>query len=160
MAALTKYEHLRGNFKRAKLLVIEDNDDHWTLIRNAINQSLPELMYVRASNSAMALELLQSWTIEEWELPKLILQDLYVPTREEGWNLVKEIKEMSPVCNRIPLVMFSSSQDPDDVNEAYQLGVSSYLVKPLDFSDWLAYFKQLRSYWWDTVTLPPVQFSV
>jgi CheY-like chemotaxis protein len=151
---------IQTNFKRAKILVIEDNADHWHLIKNAMQQCLSEVVPVWVATAEQALSLLNGWSQEEWEMPKLILQDLYLPSREEGWQLLQQIKALSTPCSRIPVVMFSASSEPEDINEAYQRGSASYLVKPLTFSDWVTYFQELRSYWWETVTLPPMRFSV
>ncbi|GAB4018079.1 response regulator [Spirosoma koreense] len=150
----------QDNYKRAKLFVIEDSIDHWLLIRKAMQQCLPEVTPVHVHGSEDALTLLREWGTQEWELPKLIIQDLYLPTREDGWSLLKQIKNLSAPCSRIPLVMLSSSNDPNDIDEAYQYGIASYMIKPTDFSGWLMYFKELRNYWWETATLPPVQFSI
>ncbi|GAB4024916.1 response regulator [Spirosoma koreense] len=160
MAISGNFERARINYKHAKILIIEDNDDHWTLIKSALQQSLPEVTAVRANGPREALALLTDWVTQEWELPKLILQDLYLPNRADGWDLLKQIKALPASCNRIPLVMFSSSTEQSDIEDAYQYGVSSYLVKPIAFTDWVDYFNELRNYWWDTVTLPPIQFSV
>lgn len=156
----TKETSIQTNFKRAKILVIEDNVDHWHLIKSAMQQCLSEVIPVWVSTAQQALDLLNDWSQEEWEVPKLILQDLYLPSREEGWQLLQQIKSLPAPCSRIPVVMFSASSEADDINEAYQRGSSSYLVKPLTFPEWVAYFQELRSYWWETVTLPPMRFSV
>jgi CheY-like chemotaxis protein len=157
---MKSHETIGANFKRAKILVIEDNEDHWTLIKNAMQHCLPEVTPVWAQTLDQAMELLNDWSIQEWELPKLILLDLYMPAREDGWHLLKQIKTMPALCSQIPIVMLSASDDPEDITDAYQHGSSSYMVKPTDFAGWLTYFQELRNYWWETVTLPPMRFSV
>lgn len=153
-------ETIRANFSRAKVLVIEDSADHWTLMKSAMQQCLPEVTPVRVDTADQALELLDSWATQEWEMPKLILQDLYLPNRTDGWYLLEQIKARPAPCNRIPVVMLSSSDYRTDIEEAYRRGSSSYLVKPTSFAEWLTYFQELRTYWWETVTLPPLQFSL
>ena len=160
MSIENTYKQLRGNVKPVKILVIEDSVDHWILIKKAMQQCLPGANPIHVNTPEQALELLYDWSTQEWELPKLIFQDLYMPTREDGWHLLNQIKTMAPSCNRIPVVMLSASDSYADILEAYQRGIASYLVKPTDFDGWLAYFKELHAYWWETVTLPPVQFSV
>ncbi|WP_420151222.1 response regulator [Spirosoma sp.] len=147
------------NFKWAKVLIIEDSTDHWMLIQNAMQRCLPEVTPVHVNSAAKAIDLLNEWCTQEWEIPKLIFQDLYLPNREDGWNLLKQIKALPGPCNRIPLIILSSSASNADIEEAYRRGSSSYLVKPTKFEGWIAYFQELRSYWWETVTLPPMQFS-
>ena len=92
-------------------------------------------------------------------MPKLIILDLYLPKRADGLELLRQIKALPSPCNQLPVVMLSSSSDRTDISQSYQYGGSSYLVKPTDFEAWLTYFQELRTYWWETVTLPPLQFS-
>lgn len=154
------YDHVRANFKGAKLLVIEDSDDHWMFIKSALQYSLPEVTAVRVTTSEQALGLLNDWCIQEWEMPKLIIQDLYLPSREMGWQLLEHIKSLPAPASHIPVVIMSSSEYKSDITESYQRGSSSYLIKPRRFTEWIAYFKELRAYWWETVTLPPMHFSI
>ncbi|GAB4054337.1 response regulator [Spirosoma litoris] len=154
------YLQNKANFRRAKVLAIEDNDDQWLVIQKAITEILPELTTVRVSAPAQALTLLEEWQTQEWEIPKLILLDLYLPQDSDGWDLLQQIKNMPPPFNRIPIVMLSSSMSKTNIRTAYELGISSYLVKPIDFQEWLSYFRELRTYWWETVTLPPLQYKL
>ena len=150
---------IRDNFKNAKLLIIEDNPDHATVIKSAIHYCLPEVSYVLATTEEEALAYLSRCSWEEWELPKLILLDLYLPTRQNGWRLLEQIKSMSSALSRVPVVLLSYSNARSDITEAYQRGCSSYLVKPSQFADWLSYFQMLRMYWWETATLPRTSIS-
>ena len=160
MSIELSHQRTRSNSKSIKVLVIEDSADHWLLMKKAMQQCLPEASPVYVSSSEQALTLLDEWSTQEWELPKLIFQDLYLPTREDGWKLLRQIKAMTTSCNRIPVVMLSSSDTQTDIVDAYHRGIASYLVKPVDFSGWIAYFKELRAYWLDTASLLPVHFSL
>ena len=150
----------KANFRRAKVLIVEDNDDQWLLIKKAMKQILPEVINVRVSEPAQALVLLEAWQTQEWEIPKMIILDLYLPENKDGWNLLQQIKSMPSPFNRIPIVMLSSSVSQTDIRTAYEFGASSYLVKPVIFQAWLTYFQELRTYWWETVTLPPLQYRL
>lgn len=159
--SLPKEREIRkANFTQAKVLLVEDKDDHYLLIERAMKEYLPEVSLVRVSTPVEALSLLDDWCTQEWEMPKLILQDLYLPTREDGWHLLGKIKSMPAPGNQIPVIILSSSDYREDIEEVYQRGGTSYLVKPVSFMEWQAYFQELRAYWWETVTLPPLQFSV
>lgn len=160
MLSSKQQDTIKANFKRAKLLIIEDNSDHWVLIKRALHQCLPEVMAIRIDTPKQALTLLNDWVTQEWELPKLILQDLYLPDRADGWDLLLQIKALPAPCSQIPVVILSSSDNRSDIEEAYRRGSSSYLVKPTSYEEWVTYFQQLREYWWETVTLPPIQFSL
>ena len=149
---------IKTNFRQANVLVIEDNNDHWVIIKQAMQAGLPEVRPVWASTPQQAISLLEACHNQEWDLPQLIFQDLYLPERRDGWALLRHIKAMPAPYNQIPIVMLSSSVTNADITEAYQFGISSYLVKPTGFEEWIAYFQDLRTYWWETVTLPPLQY--
>ena len=150
----------RGNFKNARLLIIEDNPDHAVFIHNAVRQCLPEVKLVLVTTEEEALAYLSHCQLEEWDVPKLILLDLYLPERQNAWRLLERIKTMPAALSKIPVVLLSYSTSRSDITEAYERGCSSYLVKPDKYDDWLTYFRTLRTYWWETVTLPNVGISM
>jgi CheY-like chemotaxis protein len=151
---------LRDNFRNANLLLIEDNPDQGKLMKDTIKQCLPEVKTVLVSSETDALFFLNECRNEEWNYPKLILLDLYLPERQNGWRLLEQIKAMPAAMGKIPVVLLSQSSNQQDILEAYQRGCSSYLVKPRLAADWLRYFQSLRTYWWETVTLPKVEISI
>jgi CheY-like chemotaxis protein len=150
----------RQNFKNAKLLIVEDNLDHRIIIKKAVEQCLPEIKPILVPNKEEALDYLTQCLREEWESPKLIILDLYMPTREDGWELLDQIRALPATLSKIPIVLLSYSSDRVDIAEAYKRGCSSYLVKPSGFNDWIDYFQTLRMYWWETVTLPKIDISL
>lgn len=145
------------NFRRSKVLIIEDNDDQWVLIERAMQQCLSEVKAQRVASVEEAIRQLEDWQHQAWELPRLILLDLYLPKNRDGLELLKQIKGLPVAVSRIPIIILSSSEAAIDISESYDFGVASYSVKPIDFIGWLAYFHELRAYWWETVTLPPTQ---
>lgn len=151
---------LRGNFKNANLLIIEDNPDQGQLMKDSIGQCLPEVKIALVSSEAEALSFLDQCRTEEWNYPKLILLDLYLPERQDGWRMLEQIKAMPAAMGKIPVVLLSQSSSQHDIAEAYQRGCSSYVVKPRLQADWLRYFQSLRTYWWETVTLPKIEISL
>lgn len=151
---------IKANLRQSKVLIIDDSDDQWLLMKRAFQEALPEVTPVRVSAPDQATALLDEWRTQEWEIPKLILLDLYLPDNTDGWQLLKKIKSMPPPICQILVVMFSSSVNTTDITTAYELGVASYLVKPVNYESWVSYFMELRTYWWETVTLPPLHFSV
>jgi CheY-like chemotaxis protein len=155
-----KHTKFKSNFNQATVLVVEDSNDQWVFIQKAMEECLPEVSSVRTATPEQTLLQLQEWYREQFEVPKLILLDLYLPDRTDGWELLTQIKDMGAPFNQIPIVMLSSSSSSADITAAYQLGISSYLVKPVDFSGWLSCFAKIRSYWWETVTLPMASRSL
>lgn len=69
--------------------------------------------------------------------PKLILLDLYLPKAEHGWQFLRQVKQM-PAQARPPVVVLSISREEDDIVQAYQLGATSFVSKPIGEAQWLS----------------------
>lgn len=151
---------LQVNYKNANVLIIDDNLDHGTIMKDSMSQCLPDINPILVNTEEAALAYLNRCSTEVWELPKLILLDLYLPTRQHGWRLLEQIKAMPAAMGKIPVVLLSQSTDKRDIREAYERGCSSYIVKPRLSTDWLQQFQSLKAYWWETVTLPTIGYSL
>lgn len=77
--------------------------------------------------------------------PAAILLDLKMP-RMDGIEVLKVIKN-DPVLKVIPVVMVTSSREEKDLVESYSLGVNAYVVKPVDFKQFIDAIKQVGSFW-------------
>ncbi|RIV20747.1 response regulator [Fibrisoma montanum] len=151
---------MKNSFRNSRILVIEDNPDHWFFIEKAMELCLSEVSATHITTEQASIDYMNSCLHQEWDLPTLILLDLYLPNPENGWRVLEHIKQMPAPVNQIPIVMLSSSNQRDDIAEAYHKGISSYLVKPTQLEEWISYFQKLRSYWWETATLPKMKFSL
>ncbi|HEY7493116.1 MAG TPA: response regulator [Candidatus Tectomicrobia bacterium] len=85
-------------------------------------------------------------------LPGLILLDLNMP-KKDGREALQTIKA-DPVLRRIPVVVLTTSQAEEDIIRTYDLGVSSFIVKPVSFAALVEVMKTLARYWFDIVALP------
>lgn len=86
-------------------------------------------------------------------IPALILLDIRLP-KLDGIEVLREIKR-HPVYRTVPVVMLTTSQEEADVRNSYELGVNSYIVKPVDFEKFLEVVRRIDLYWLLT-NLPPV----
>src|SRR3982750_2503545 len=82
----------RTKLPRVPILVVEDNADQWFIIRWALEQRFPEVEAVWMAEPEQAVQYLESCSSDTRELPKLILLDLYLPHRENGWSLLRAVK--------------------------------------------------------------------
>ena len=85
-------------------------------------------------------------------LPGLILLDLNMP-RKDGREALKEIKA-DPNLRRIPIVVLTTSKAEEDILRSYDLGVNSYVTKPVTFKSLVELVKVLGRYWFEVVELP------
>ena len=85
--------------------------------------------------------------------PGLILLDLNMP-RKDGRTVLKEIKS-DPVLRQIPVVVLTTSKADEDIYRSYDLGVNSYVVKPVTFEALVDILQTLEKYWFEIVELPP-----
>ena len=131
------------------ILLVEDREDDVFLIRKAFEKAnvLNPLQLVRDGNEAVAyLKGERAYANRvEYPLPSLILLDLKLPGMD-GFEVLKWIREQ-PSLGSLPVIVLTSSDQIRDVNLAYQLGANSFLVKPLDFQNFIDLSKAIERYW-------------
>ena len=90
--------------------------------------------------------------------PGLILLDLNMP-RKDGREALIEIKT-DPALRQIPVVVLTTSKAEEDIYRTYDLGVNSFITKPVSFASMVEVMKTLRKYWFEIVELPPATIGV
>jgi CheY-like chemotaxis protein len=78
-------------------------------------------------------------------LPAVVLLDLKMP-KVDGLEVLREIKA-TPALRFIPVVMMTSSREEQDLIRSYELGVNAYVVKPVNFQDFVEAVKQIGAFW-------------
>jgi CheY-like chemotaxis protein len=143
---------------QALFLLVEDNEDHVLLIRRAFVKSkvVNPLQVVRNGEDAIAyLEGTGRFSNRaEFPLPSIILLDLKL-TGMDGFDVLRWIRQQ-PELRPVRVVVLTSSSEIRDVNLAYQLGANSFLVKPVDFEDFVRVTQALQGYWLWTDKAPEV----
>ncbi|OPY48728.1 MAG: response regulator PleD [Methanosaeta sp. PtaU1.Bin060] len=114
-----------------KILLVEDNPEDAAFTRRLLKHNKLEGDLVVASNGLQALEALEK-KAGEGDLPNLILLDINLPDIS-GIDLLTQIKQ-DDRFRHIPVVILTGSNEDDDIQRSYDLGASTYLVKPI-FSD-------------------------
>lgn len=130
------------------ILLVEDNpnDLELTLIALAKSQLANEVVVVR--DGAEALDYLhRRGEFRERAVgnPAVILLDLKLP-KVDGLEVLKEIRE-TEALKSIPVVMLTSSKEEQDVVRSYELGVNAYVVKPVDFTEFVRAIADLGIFW-------------
>jgi two-component system response regulator len=134
---------------QVEILLVEDNPDDLELTLRALKRhNLTNNIQV-ARDGVEALEILFGTRTrplaESIRPPKVVLLDLKLP-RIDGLEVLRRVKT-DPRTRTIPVVMLTSSREERDIVESYKLGVNSYIVKPVDFEQFVASVQQLGLYW-------------
>ncbi len=131
------------------ILLVEDDANDVLLIRHAFRKAEVMVTVQIASDGDQAVAYLSGEgeyaDRSRYPLPGLVLLDVKLP-RRSGHEVLEWIRA-KPVLRRIPVVVLTSSDVPDDRNRAYDLGASSYLVKPSGTSDRNEMVRLMGLYW-------------
>ena len=132
-----------------EILLVEDNPNDVELTLRALQkQNLSNKVFV-VKDGAEALDFMfASGPYAHRKVdkrPRVILLDLKLP-KVDGLEVLRRIKTDSRTTH-IPVVMLTSSQEERDVVDSYNLGVNSYIVKPVDFSNFVHAVSELGIYW-------------
>lgn len=118
---------------------------------------MPGINAVEVSDRKSALDYLAlEWEKKGKNVLKLILLDLYLPTRDEGLLVLEGLNSYFQARNEpcIPVVVFSFSDRPEDINDCYVNGANAYMVKSSNYPEWKVFFEGIRNFWMETVSLP------
>ena len=134
--------------KPPAILIVEDNPGDIRLIQEAFKTSAANLYFAR--DGVEAAHFLE--TRKRGGCPQLIILDLNLP-KKSGFEVLQFVKRHE-MLKRIPVIVLSSSQNPDDVAKAYDLHANCYLTKPAHFEAFFDVVKALEYFWLRTVNLP------
>lgn len=138
------------------ILMADDDDDDYLLTQKALKQSklLNTLCRVHDGEELMDYLRRQGKFADDSTCvrPGVILLDLNMP-RKDGREALKEIKS-DPELRDIPVVVFTTSKAEEDIFKSYQLGVNSFITKPVTFDGLIKVVRTLGKYWFEIVELP------
>lgn len=136
------------NFKTVEILLAEDNPTDAELTMRALrkNNLANNLVWVKDGEQALDFIFCTGTYANRVNgHPRLILLDLKMP-KVSGIEVLQRIKS-DEVTKIIPVVMLTSSAEERDIVESYKLGVNSYLVKPVDFTQFVDVVSNAGLYW-------------
>ncbi len=131
-----------------RILLAEDNANDVELTVTALreNHVVNEVIVVR--DGAQALDYLykrNEFADRAGQNPALVLLDLKMP-KVDGIEVLKQVKS-DPAMRHIPIVVLTSSREEQDLVQTYDLGVNAYVVKPVDFHEFVDAVKLLGGFW-------------
>jgi len=133
------------------ILVVEDRAIDLDLTKRAFVRQKITSPILEARDGEEALAFFKRWDAGE-PLPVFILLDLRLP-KVNGLEVLSKLKS-HPKYSSIPVIILTTSDEDSDINEAYKLGCNSYIVKPVEFDQFMAVASQIEGYWCTLNTLP------
>jgi two-component system response regulator len=132
-----------------EIILVEDNPNDAEMTIRALKKNHLANNLVHLSNGADALDFIfgvGTFTGRDINIkPKLILLDIKMP-RVDGIDVLRKVKS-DEKTKEIPIVMLTSSQEDPDIQTCYRLGANSYIVKPVEFDNFIKAVADLGLYW-------------
>lgn len=137
---------MTSTLRAANILLVDDSATDAELCIDTLNEHKLAEQLVWVKDGAEALDYLFGEGAEaEHALPQLILLDLAMP-KVNGFEVLRRIRS-DPRTKSIPVVVMTSSQEERDITESYDLGVNSYVSKPVAYDEFTETVAQLGLYW-------------
>ncbi len=141
------------NYDPIRILLVEDNQGDVILIKKAFSDAKISNKLAVCRDGQEGLEYLRKEGVfQDAQKPDLILLDINMP-RMNGLELLEIIKK-DPVLGVIPVVILTTSESEEDILKSYQLHVSSYIRKPVEFVEFLEAVQHIQEYWFSIVRYP------
>lgn len=138
------------------LLIVEDSNEDFEAFQRFLRQSPLAIPVYRCLDGDQALAFLYHTDRysdpETAPRPGLILLDLNLPGND-GREVLRRIKQDDDLKS-VPVVIFTTSNNPKDIEACYRQGVNGYIIKPMDFSLLKRSVQTLVEYWFDITVLP------
>jgi CheY-like chemotaxis protein len=135
--------------KEVEILIVEDNHDDLDLMLHALKKQnlCNNIQVARDGEEALDFVFCRGKFAERGPNghPRLILLDLKLP-KVDGLEVLRQLK-LNSSTRSIPVVVLTTSSEERDMVASYQLGVNSYLQKPVDFTEFCKMVKEIGFYW-------------
>jgi two-component system, response regulator len=145
---------MNANTRSVRLLMAEDDPEDQFLVRKAFEQSrLANTLTIVSDGEELLDHLYRRGQHQNAIRPDLILLDLNMP-RLDGREALRIIKADAEL-RAIPVIVLTTSSAEEDIVRSYNLGVNSYIEKPVTFEKLVEVVAALGRYWFEIVKLPP-----
>ncbi|MFZ4796359.1 MAG: response regulator [Bacteroidia bacterium] len=147
---------MNTNSKSLHLLIAEDDEEDRMLTQEALKESRLKNTVHFVEDGEYLMDYLNNRgkysDKVKYPTPGFILLDLNMP-RKDGREALKEIKS-DELLRRIPVIILTTSKAEEDIIRSYNLGVNSFITKPVTFEGLINVMKALGNYWLEVVELP------
>jgi chemotaxis family two-component system response regulator Rcp1 len=136
-----------------QILIIEDNEADQSLFKFMIsNSAFPCEIHVASNGVEGSDFVFRRGNFAEAPVADLILMDLNIPLKD-GRELIKEFKADKTTC-KTPIIMISTSSSEKEVSDAYALGATAFISKPVNIDKFQNTINTLLNFWFSCVMLP------
>lgn len=135
-----------------KIMIIDDNPADIILVQEVIKREFGDrVQIIPLSKGGDAINHLED-ELEASDTPNIILVDINMP-KVSGFDVLSHIKEHEEL-SVIPVIMFSSSESPDDISKSYKLHANAFVTKPVDLPVLLTVMKSIFVFWMESAKYP------
>jgi len=144
--------------KPCSLLIVEDSNEDFAAMERFLRRSPRVIPIERCTNGEQALAFLfQTGSYVGYSHPSMIILDLNLPGTN-GWEVLRRIKE-NPSLKDIPIVIFTTSNNPKDAQECYEYDVKKYIIKPIDYAQLKQNMQMLIDFWFEATATSPERLT-
>lgn len=142
-----------ASVRQAEVLLVDDNAGDARLTAEALKEGVLDVRLSVARNGLDALAFLRrEGAYATAPRPDLVLLDLNLPSKD-GREVLRELKA-DPALRRIPVVVLSTSDAPQDIADAYDLHANCYITKPVEMTRFIEVMRLIEQFWLTVVQLP------
>jgi len=129
------------------ILIAEDDVDDRMLLQTAFDEGNINVKIEFVGNGSELMEFLE----ENTTYPNIILLDLNMP-KKDGRETLRELKQHA-VFKKIPVIIFTTTKNENEIARCYELGANTYVVKPDSFESLRRIASNLAEYWFNTASI-------
>lgn len=133
-------------FDSKRLIVVDDEPLDQMLVERTFAQEAPEVEVCVCDSATKALDRVADGNIG------IVLLDINMPGLD-GFQILERLRELR-FGSFPPVVMLSTSENPEDIRRAYAEGASAYIVKPADIGGYAELARSIRDFWFDIAICP------
>ena len=136
------------NRKSVHVILIEDDPGDAEMIIRALKKTRANIELAHVEDGAAAIDLIfgqGEYSAEGIRIPEIVILDLNMP-KMNGPHVLKRIRA-DERTRRIPVVVLTSSREDSDLSKCYDLGVNSYIVKPVEYKEFTKTISNIGHYW-------------
>ncbi len=148
---------MKSTVKKLFILIAEDDADDRFLLQTVFDEKGYTEKIEFVENGIELLNFLtnkEKQKTHESDYPVFILLDLNMP-KKDGREALQEIKQHA-IFKKIPVVVFTTTNNDNEIKRCYELGANTYVVKPVSFDALIKVVDDIRSYWIDTACTPAI----